>query len=454
MIDPNIIRQDPEKIKTIIKNGRGNPEKADIDKWLELDTQRKSLLTQLEDLNRERNQLAERGKSGDVEGLKEEGRRIKEEAAGTETRLKEITTQWQEILDWVPNIPISDEAMTVGKGEEDNVVLKAWIPEVGYIDQNKLGKVGETAQYMPKQVIHAGDKNFEPKHHLDLGEALGMIDNKQAAHVAGTRFTYLTEDIALMQYALQQLMFKHLLVKGFKIIIPPLLVKEKVPYGTSHIPEGRDQMYKIESDFVEDSNQLYLMGSSEPSNFAYFMDKTVDEEMLPYKMMAYTACFRSEVGSWGKDVRGIKRVHQFDKIEMDVVCTPEQSEQIFNELLQVNEWILQQLQIPYHLVQKCTGDAGYLASARQIDPEAWLSGQQAFMEVGTDTNATDFQARRMNIKIKGKDGKTRLAHTVNDTAIAMGRMLIAIIDNYQQADGSIKVPEVLVEYMGKGVIGK
>jgi len=454
MIDPHIIRNDPDKVKQIIRNGRGNPQKADIDRWLKLDNQRKELMSQLEELNRERNKLAERGKSGNVEGLKEEGRALKEKTAKIEDQLKEINPEWQEIQDWIPNIPVSEKDMPIGKGEEDNLAIKAWIPEKGYIDEKKLGKVGETAQYMPKEVVHADDKNFKPQHHLDLGEKLGMIDNKQAALVAGTRFTYLTEDIALLQYSLQQFLFNKLLKENFHLVVPPLMVKERVLYGTSHFPEGRDQVYKIDSEYLEEQNQLFLVGSSEPSNFAFFMDKVIDEKELPYKMVAYTACFRSEVGSWGKDVRGIKRVHQFDKIEMDVVCTPEQSIQVFDELLAVNEWILQQLELPYHLVLKCTGDAGYLASAKQIDPEVWLSGQQTFMEVGTDTNATDFQARRMNIKFKDKDGKTRLVNTVNDTGIPMGRMIIAIMDNYQQADGSIKVPKVLQQYMGKEYIKK
>ncbi len=449
MIDPAFIRNNPDKVKAVIKSGRGNPEKADIDKWLKIDEQRLKLILELEKLNHEKNQLAEKGKSGQTPELIEEGKRIKTQTRELEVKRDEINKEWQDIMDWIPNIPVSDEKMPLGKGEEDNMVLKAWIPGEGYISNDKLGKVGDTEQHMPQNVIHAQDKNFTPKHHLDLGEALGVIDNKQAAHVSGSRFTYIVEDLALLQYSLQQLMFTELIKRGFKYIIPPLLVKERVPYGTSHLPEQRDQIYQIKNDYVEDKTDLFLMGSSEPSNFAYFMDKTVAEETMPYKMFAYTSCFRSEVGSWGKDVRGIKRVHQFDKIEMDVVCAPEQSEEVFDDLLTINEWILQTLEIPYHLVLKCTGDAGYLASAHQIDPEAWLSGQKTFMEVGTDTNATDFQARRMNIKIKGKDGKTRLAHTVNDTGIAMGRMLIAIMDNYQQADGSILVPKALQKFMGK-----
>ncbi len=184
------------------------------------------------------------------------------------------------------------------------------------------------------------------------------------------------------------------------------------------------------------------------------MDRIIDKNKLPFKLFAYAPAFRSEAGSWGKDTKGIKRMHQFDKIEMNSICTPEQSEEIFNEFLSINEWLLQTLELPYQLAQKCTGDAGYLASAMQIDPEVWCPGQNSFMEVMTDTNATDYQARRLNIKYRDEDGNVKLVHTVNDTGVAMGRILISIIENYQQRDGSIKVPTALCELMGKEYIKK
>jgi seryl-tRNA synthetase len=354
-------------------------------------------------------------------------------------------------MDWMPNIPHKD--MPAGKNEHDNPVLKAWVPGSGYIDNSKLGKVGEDSGLMPAKLLYA-DKEFKPVHHLDLGMKLGVIDNDQAAKVTGTRFTYIVGELALLQFALQKFFFDELLKRGYKYIIPPLLVREKALYGTSHFPEQVDQVYKIQSEDVEENQQLFLLGSSEPANFSYFMDKTLDEAELPYKLFAYTSCFRSEAGSWGRDTKGIKRMHQFDKIEMNVVCTPEQADQTFDELLAVNEWLLQQLELPYHLALKCTGDAGYQASAKQIDPEVWLTGQQEFMEVMTDTNATDFQARRLNIKYKAKDGKKYYVNTVNDTGIAMGRMLVAIMDNYQQSDGTVKIPKVLVPYFGKEYLGK
>jgi len=235
--------------------------------------------------------------------------------------------------------------------------------------------------------------------------------------------------------------------------VPPLLVRERTLYGTSHFPEGRDQVYGIQAENVEEGAQLFLVGSSEPSNFSYFMDRMLKENELPIRLFAYTTCFRSEAGSWGRDVKGIKRVHQFDKIEMNSVCTAGQSAQLYEEFGQINEWLLQTLQLPYRVVDKCTGDAGYLASHRQRDLEVWLPGTGGFMEVMTDTNTTDYQARRMNIRYKGNKGGPKFCHTVNDTGCAMGRMIISILENYQQRDGSVKVPEALRDVLQKDRIG-
>jgi len=455
MIDPKLIRENPERIKQIINSGRGNAQKANIDRWLELDKMRLDLKQAIEAYNHKRNEISKIGSTNP-----EEAKRLAQELKSEydintlNTEIAAIENEWNEIAAWIPNIPL-EGLMPLGKGEEDNLVLKVWTPNKGYENIEPYIYSEGSARFMPKGIIHSDKPEMPGIHHLDLGEALGVINNQQGAHVAGTRFTYIIEDLALLQYALQQFMFEKLIKEGFKLIVPPLLVKEKVVYGTSHFPEQKDQIYKIENEFLEDNNQLYLLGSSEPSNFALYMDRVIEEEKLPYKMFSYTPCFRSEVGSWGRDVRGIKRVHQFDKIEMDVICKPEESNQVFDYLLGINEWILQNLKLPYQLVQKSTGDAGYLASASQVDPEVWLSAQQTFMEIGTDTNATDYQARRMNIKIKRADGSTELAHTVNDTAIPMGRMLIAIIENYQQSDGTVKIPEILMPYFGnKEFLGK
>lgn len=453
MLDPKFIRENPERLKEIIVNKGTNQSKANVDRWLELDKERAGVIKEIETINRRRNEIAEllKDSSKRTSELIQEGKDLKEKEQTLRTDLIPVETEWIEISLWFPNIPASDTV--VGKDEYDNPEIFAWRPDTGEIPKDKLGKGFDAAKYMPDRLLHA-DKEFEPKHHLEIIENLGLTDFAQGAKVSGTRFTYIVGDLAKLQLAIQNYMLQYLFTKGFTPIIPPLMVKSEALVGTSHFPEGRDQVYEIKEDYLEEKGGLFLVGSSEPSNFAYFMGKIIPEAELPYKFVAVTPCFRSEVGSWGKDVRGLKRVHQFDKLEMDVVCTPEQSEDIYKELLEVNHWLLQSLQLPYHVVEKCTGDSGYAASYRQADPEVWMPSQKEFMEVGTDTNATDFQARRMNICCIDKEGNKRLCHTVNDTGVAFGRMLAAIAEHYQQSDGSIKVPEVLVPFFGKQYISK
>lgn len=456
MYDVDYIRKNSEFVKKVISSGRGKPDKANIDRWLELDEKRSKIIKNVEDLRAERNEINSKLTGKPDQETVEKMKSLKDQVETFEKELIEIEQEWKEILDWVPNIPVSEEAMPFGKGEEDNPVDKVWVHGKGYLFEKSEGKTVGTfdENIMPERSIHWDGNLTEPKHHIDIGEDLEIIDNKQSAKVSGSRFTYLIGDIVLLQYGIQQLMFEELLRRGFKPIIPPLLVKERTLYGTSHFPEGRDQVYQIKGDYVEDGHELFLVGSSEPTNFSYFMDRTLDKSQLPYKVFAFTPCFRSEVGSWGRDVKGIKRVHQFDKLEMNAVATPEQSSEVFAEFLSINEWLLQTLEISYRLARKCTGDAGYQASAEQIDPEAWLPGQKEFIEVGTDTNTTDFQSRRLNIKFKDEAGNSRYAHTINDTGVAMGRMLITIIDNYQQSNGSILVPKALQRFVGKDKIEK
>lgn len=458
MLDLKWVRENPEILKQIIfeKAGLDNEapliKKANVDEFLKLDIERANLITEIENINRARNEIAEalQDASKRTPERVQEAKELKEKLPTLEAGLKEIEAKWFEIQSWFPNIKHPD--MPVGKGSEDNVEVKAWRPDTGFLSQDQLGKGEFSGKFMPEAVLHAtGD--FQMKSHVEIGEALGIIDTKQSAIVSGSRFCYILNDAARLQFALQQFMIEKLFSMGYEMMIPPVLVKERSLFGTSHFPGDADQVYQIENKYLEDPSQkLYLVGSSEPSNFSFFMDKVLplNEKKSAYKYFATTHCFRSEVGSWGKDVKGIKRVHQFDKLELDVVCTPETSNAIHEELLSINEWLLQALKLPYHIINMCTGDAGYAATAKKYDIEVWLPTDKKYIEVGSNTNAFDYQARRMNIKLQ--DG--RFAHTVNDTGIPFGRMLICIIENYQQADGSIKVPEVLVKYMGKEYITK
>jgi seryl-tRNA synthetase len=449
MIDPKQVRTHVDRLKEIVRLRKVDPARADVDRWLRLDEKRRELQTQIDSLNSEKKKVAALGKS-DPEAARSKGQELREHLRSLETEMAAVAEEWNGCMAWFPNW--IDPAMPEGLGEDDNVEECAWVPRGGYLKAEELGTGTHSAKSMPRAPIHAGSREFKPLHYTELGEKLGGVDTLQGGKVAGSRFAYIIGDIAILQIALDRLLSDELLRRGYEPIIPPLLVRERSLFGTSHFPEGRDQVYEIKTDNVEEPFPLFLVGSSEPTNFSYFMERTLKEELLPIKVFASTPCFRSEAGSWGKDVRGIKRVHQFDKIEMNAVCTPDQSAQIYDEFGQINQWLMQQLELPYRIVDKCTGDAGYLASYRQRDVEAWLSGSQEFMEVMTDTNTTDYQSRRLNIRYRSNDGDLRYCHTVNDTGCAMGRMLIAILDNYQQADGSVKVPKVLQSLVGTDVL--
>ena len=446
MIDPRQARANPDRLKEIIRLRKVDPAKADVDRWLQLDERRRALQAEIDGLNAEKKKIADIGRT-DPNAARARGQELREKTQALEAESDTVNAEWNQIMAWFPNF--IDPEMPEGRGEEDNVEEVAWVPGSGYLPADKLGVGNHSAQFMPQSPVHAEGENFKPLHYSELGERLGGVDTLQAAKVSGSRFAYIIGDIALMQMAIQRLLTDELVRRRYQPIIPPLLVRERALFGTSHFPEGRDQVYEIKTDNVEEPQPLYLVGSSEPTNFSYFMDRTLSVDELPIKVFAVTPCFRSEAGSWGKDTKGIKRVHQFDKIEMNAVTTEEQSEAIYAEFREINEWLLQQLELPYRIVDKCTGDAGYLATYRQRDVEVWMSGSGEYMEVMTDTNTTDYQARRLNIRYRPAEGGPRFVHTVNDTGVALGRMLIAILDNYQQPDGSVKVPAVLQGFVGK-----
>jgi seryl-tRNA synthetase len=450
MLEVREIRANPDRLREAIRLRGVDPARADVDRWLALDEQRRRLQTDLDAVNAERKQLASLGRI-DPDAARRQGQALRIRRGELEAELDRVTDEWRAIMAWFPNWP--HQKMPPGTSEHENVEESAWVPGSGYLAASELGLGAHTAPLMPRHPPHADARDFTPKAYPDLGERLG-VDTLQGAKVAGSRFTYLIGDSVRLQMAIETLLKTHLLQAGFTPIVPPLLVRERSLFGTSHFPEGRDQVYEIKADYVEDETALFLVGSSEPTNFSYFMDRTLAESELPIRVFAATPCFRSEAGSWGKDVRGIKRLHQFDKIEMNALCTPEQAEEIYEQFREINEWLLQTLELPYHVIEKCSGDAGYLATHRQRDVEVWLPGSGEFMEVMTDTNTSDFQARRLNIRYRASDGSSRYVYTLNDTGCALGRMLIAVMENYQQAEGRVKVPEALRAHIGKAYLGR
>ncbi|PIR43137.1 serine--tRNA ligase [candidate division WWE3 bacterium CG10_big_fil_rev_8_21_14_0_10_32_10] len=451
MLDINYIRENLDKVKKALVD-RGMEGTVDMDRFLSIDDNRRGILSKLNPLQAERNTLSDQIAKCLAEERKpliEKGTALKNEIKKLEEDLRSVESEYKELILWIPNIPLDD--VPVGKNDKENVEIKAWKPGTGYLDQTLLSGYNGSITSMPKYPTKSS-KDFSPVPHWEIGEKLDLIDLNAGSKVSGSRFYFLKNEGVLIVYAIFDLLLKKLVKEGFSPMIVPLLVKEDVLYGTSHFPGDADQVYKVDNSNVENKNQLYLLGSSEPSLFSYYMNTTLSKEELPKKMVAITPCFRSEAGSWGKDVRGIKRTHQFDKLEMDVVVegTLEESKKIHEQLLSINEWLLQTLELPYHVINMCTGDLGYFAAAKKYDVEVWLPSVNEYMEVMSDSITTDYQARRLNIKYKDK-ANLQYVHTVNDTG-ATHRLLIAILDNYQQKDGSVIIPEALRAYIEKDKI--
>lgn len=418
MLDIKFIRENPDLVKESARNKRVD---VDIDQLLLVDEERRKLQTDIENLNQEKNIAA---KEKDIE----RGKLVKENLSKFEERFKELDAEFLRLMEKLPNIPSAHTP--VGPDESGNTVIR---------------KVGEPTKF-----------DFTPKEHWEIGQKLGMIDNETASKVSGARFTYLKGDLALMQFAIIQLVFKILtdreLIaevikennlkisdKPFSVVVPPVMVKPDVMQRMGRL-EPRDERYYIPSD------DLYLVGSAEHTLGPIHMDQAIPESELPIRYIGYSTAFRREAGSYGKDTKGILRMHQFDKLEMESFATPEtgQDEQML--IIALQERIMQALEIPYQVVEICTGDMGG-PDYRQIDIESWMPGQNKYRETNTSDYMTDFQARRLNIKVKRTEGKSELVHMNDATAAAIGRTLIAIIENYQQEDGSIKVPEALQPYM-------
>lgn len=453
MLSIQFIRDNPDKVKENVVNRGFDPQKANVDRLLELDKEKVDMQVKIDTLRARRNELSKSMQQ--VQGkppqeVIEEGKNIKARLSELEEIMNKIQEEWNLIMSWMPNIAYPD--VPIGKDASGNVEIKAWIPGKGYLPGNELSGAEGSAKSMPEMGSN-NDGQFKLLPHWEIGEKLDMLDLQTGANVSGSRFYYLKKDGFMIMYAIFDLLLKKLLQEGFDPMYVPVLVREKALFGTSHFPADADQVYEIDTKFVEDKNRLFLVGSSEPSLFAYHMDKLLSA--LPVKMVAQTDCFRSEAGSWGKDVRGMKRVHQFEKMEMDMVieATEEKARETQEYLLGLNEWLLQQLELPYHVINMCTGDLGYAAAAKKYDVEVWLPEQKAFMEVMSDSITTDFQSRRLNIKYQDDKGNKTYAYTVNDTG-ATQRLLIAIIEHYQQQDGTIKVPKVLQPMLGKEYIGK
>ena len=413
MLDIKFVRENPDKVREAC---RVKKEEVDIDRLLELDREYLRLLQKTEKLRHRRRESSKKPpeKVVPAEYSKEELKRYEEETR----RVKE---ERDRLLLEVPNLPLPD--VKFGQSELDNEVLRTW---------------GEKPDF-----------GFEPLDYLTLAESLDLIDVKRAGKVSGTRFGYLKNEAVLLEFALVNFAFTTLIKEGFLPLVPPVLINEDSMLGMGYLAHGgEEEIYHLTKD------RLYLTGTSEQSIGPMYKDEILNEEELPKRYVAFSSCFRREAGSWGKDTKGIFRVHQFDKVEMFSFTTSEDSMREHDYFLSLEERLVQALGIPYRVVKMCTSDLGNPA-ARKYDIECWIPSQGRYRETHSTSCCTDYQARRLNIKYRDKEGKKHLIHTVNGTAFAIGRTIIALIENFQEKDGSILIPEALRPYMaGKKRISK
>lgn len=405
MLDINYIRENLEKVKKAVSD-KGTD--VDIDKLMGADKKRRELILQVDELRAKRNTAA---KDKNIE----EGKKIKGELATLENELKKEEDSFKHLMLFVPNIPSDDSP--VGPNSKSNQELVKW---------------GEIPKF-----------SFKIKDHLELGKLLDIIDVEAGVKVSGFRGYYLKNEGAILHLAVLNYAFDKIVEEGFMPMVPPTLIHDKALVGSGHIPFAGDNTYQIS----DSDNPLYLAGTSEPSLLAYYMDTTLSEEELPIKVCAMTHCYRSEIGDYGKDTRGLFRVHEFDKVEQVVICRNnlEESEEFFKQMQKISEDLLQELGLPYHVVATSTGDMG-AGKYRMVDLETWMPSRGSYGETHSNSNLTDWQSRRLNLKFKTKDGKSEYCYTLNNTVIASPRILIPLLENFQQEDGSVKIPEVLQKY--------
>ena len=413
MIDLRQLRAAPDAFRAALSRKRYDA--ADFDRVLDLDASLRRLKKEIEELRARRNAASRRIPEldgGERETALAEMKALAARLKREEPELREAEEILRAALVLIPNPP--DPSAPDGDSEEDSVILR---------------HVGEPREF-----------DFTPRDHVEIGEARDWIDIKRATRTSGTRFAYLKGEIVDLQFALIRFALDTLARKAFRPVVPPILVREAAMYGTGFFPADRNEIYKVEN---EDG---YLIGTSEVSLAALHMGETLDAGDLPLRYAGFSTCLRREAGSYGKDTRGIFRVHQFDKVEMFSFCSPEESAAEHDLLLSIEEELLAALELPYRVVNVCSGDLGTPA-AKKYDLEAWLPGQKTYRELTSCSNCTDFQARRLAVRGRAGGGSV-LVHTLNGTAIAIGRTLIALLENHQQADGTIAVPGVLRSYLG------
>lgn len=420
MLDLNYVRENLDAVKTALRN-RNFPI-DNLEKFVELDIERRRVISEADNLNQIRNAsskeigaLMQSGKPDEAEAKKAEVSGLKEKQTKFEAKRDEFDGTMRELLAGLPNIPAGD--VPVGIDEAANVEIRRW---------------GVLREF-----------DFEPQDHVDLGEKLGILDLERATKIAGSRFSILNGAGARLSRALANFMLDvHTTEHGYTETIPPFLVNDKALFGTGQLPKFEEDLFKL-----TDERKFYLIPTAEVPVTNYYAGETLNAADLPKYFTAYTPCFRSEAGSYGRDTRGLIRQHQFEKVELVKLCLPENSVEEHEKLTANAERILQLLGLPYRTMVLSTGDMGF-GAVKTYDIEVWMPSQKTFREISSCSNCGDFQARRMNLRFKRAGGaKPEFVHTLNGSGLAVGRTWIAVLENYQQADGSIIVPEILQSYM-------
>ncbi len=419
MLDIKFIRENPDLIKEAARKKHID---FDVEKLLQIDEERRKVLAETEDLRARQNNASEQipqiKEDSERQRLIAEMKAVKEELSGKEDQLKRIVGEWEDLMLDVPNVP--DPSVPDGNSDLDNQEIRKWG------DITALG--------------------FEPKSHIELMENLDLVDLERGAKVAGFRGYFLKGDAALMSVAIWQLAFEMWVKKGFIPLIAPSLVREEGLMGSGWFPQGKEEVYKTQDD-------LYLAGTAEVPVMAFHREEILDEKELPKKYIAFSPCYRRGIGSYGKDTKGIFRLHEFAKVEQVILCRADHEESVrwHEEITKNSEEIMQALGIPYRVVVNCGGDLK-LANVKTYDIEAWIPSEHRYRETHSSSYFHDFQTRRLDIRYRDGEGKVRFCHSLNNTAIATPRVLIALLENNQQKDGTVKVPEILEKYIGKSVI--
>ncbi len=414
MLDIKFIKENKDLIEKTIKNKCVD---LDLKRLLFLDEERRKLIKEFEELKSKQNKLTK----NDIE----KGKALKDEIKKISPKLQEIEKEYKKLMLLVPNVYSKDTP--VGDSEENNVEIFKW---------------GNIPNF-----------NFEIKNHIEIGKDLNIIDVDRGVKTSGFRGYYLKNEGAFIAFSLMWHCILKMKEQGFSFMIPPTILREFALIGSGHFPFGKEEVYQIANpgklaDGKEKKEKSYLAGTSESALLSYFSDSIIEEDDLPKKVCAFSQCYRSEVGSYGKDTKGLYRLHEFMKVEQVIICKNDIKESNFwlDEMRKISEEILQELKLPYRVLQICTGDMG-AGKYKMYDIETWMPSRNNYGETHSDSNLTDWQSRRLNIKYKTKNGEKIYVHALNNTVIASPRVLIALLENHQQEDGSIKIPDVLHKFL-------